>query len=163
MAPGNLTVWAQAVTAIMASLNASGAPVEFYRARFETAPAETTTCSAIPNTIDCKYDCANDSVKIDYAIVVRFDVPAPPVDGEPQPVDLAADPLILWAWKQLRLDPTLGQTVEDTYIDKIEFGYVDKSATDQISADMTIRVEVEVDRNDPSINKTYGSQLSVKS
>jgi hypothetical protein len=74
-------------------------------------------------------------------------------------VDLAADPLVQWAWTQIRRDPTLGQLVEDVYVDNIEIGYVDKSASDQVCVDMTIRVEVEVGRNDPSINKTYGSQL----
>jgi hypothetical protein len=45
--------------------------------------------------------------------------------------------------------------VEDVYVDNIEIGYVDKSASDQVCVDMTIRVEVEVDRNNPSINRTY--------
>jgi hypothetical protein len=61
----------------------------------------------------------------------------------------------LWAWQRIRIDPTLGQLVEDVYIDNIEIGYVDKSSSDQVCVDMTIRVEVEVSRNDPSLNMTY--------
>jgi hypothetical protein len=66
-----------------------------------------------------------------------------------------ADPIVLWAWQRIRIDPTLGQLVEDVYIDNIEIGYVDKSSSDQVCVDMTIRVEVEVSRNDPSLNMTY--------
>jgi hypothetical protein len=102
-----------------------------------------------PTKIDCKYECAQDSVKIDATMVVRASIAAI------SEVDLAADPIVLWAWQRIRIDPTLGQLVEDVYVDNIEIGYVDKSASDQVCVDMTIRVEVEVGRNDPSLNMTY--------
>jgi hypothetical protein len=70
-------------------------------------------------------------------------------------VDLVADPLVLWAWKSICLDTTLGQLVTDTYIDNIEIGYVDKSSSDQVCVDITVRVEVSVGRFDPSINLSY--------
>ena len=94
-------------------------------------------------------DAARDAVKIDASFVVRGYVAAT------EEVDVPADAIVLWAWKQVRADPTLGQLVSDVYVDNIELGYVDKSASDQVCVDMTIRVEVEVDRNDPSVNKTY--------
>jgi hypothetical protein len=147
------TIWTQAATAIMTALNAIGAPATFYRARFEAVGNTETAGNLYPTKIDCKYECAQDSVKIDATMVVRANIAAT------SEVDLAADPLVQWAWTQIRRDPTLGQLVEDVYVDNIEIGYVDKSASDQVCVDMTIRVEVEVGRNDPSINKTYGSQL----
>jgi hypothetical protein len=149
MAIATQTVWTQAVTAILAALNAPGSPATFYRARFEAVGNAETAGNLYPTKIDCKYECAQDSVKIDASMVVRASIAAT------DQVDLAADPLVLWAWQRIRVDSTLGQLVEDAYIDNIEIGYVDKSASDQVCVDMTIRVEVEVDRNDPSINKTY--------
>jgi hypothetical protein len=143
------TVWTQAATAILSALNAAGAPATFYRARFAATGQAETAGNLFPTKIDCKYDCAQDSVSIDATMVVRVDTAAT------EEVDLTADPLVLWAWKRIRLDPTLGQLVEDVYIDNIEIGYVDKSSSDQVCIDITVRVEVEVDRNDPSINKTY--------
>jgi len=72
---------------------------------------------------------------------------------------LALDPLVMWAWTMVRLDPTLGGLVADTYVDNIEIGYLDKSQSDKVCADMTIRVEMEVGRDNPSINKISGSAL----
>jgi hypothetical protein len=143
------TIWTQAATAIIATLNAPGAPAVFYRARFEAVGNTETAGNLYPTKIDCKYECAQDSVKIDATMVVRASIAAT------NQVDLAADPTVLWAWQRIRIDPTLGQLVEDVYVDNIEIGYVDKSASDQVCVDMTIRVEVEVGRNDPSLNMTY--------
>jgi hypothetical protein len=144
------TIWTRAATAILAALNAEGSPATAYRTRFEAVEASETAFNLFATDIDCKYDdCANDSVKIDQPLTLRIYVDAT------NEVDLVADPLVLWAWKQIRLDPTLGQLVSDVYIDNIKIGYMDKSASDQICVDITVRVEVEVDRNDPSINKTY--------
>lgn len=143
------TIWTQAATAILTALNATGAPATFSRARFEPVGNTETAGSLYPTKIDCKYECAQDSVKVDASMVVRVNV------ASNSEVDLTADPLVLWAWQRIRIDPTLGQLVEDVYIDNIEIGYVDKSASDQVCVDMTIRVEVEVGRNDPSINMTY--------
>jgi hypothetical protein len=145
-----VTVWTQAATAIMTALNAPGAPATFYRARFEAVGASETAGNLFPTKIDCKYeDAAHNSASIDAAMVVRAYVSAT------DQVDLATDPLVLWAWRRIRRDPTLGQLVSDVYIDNIEMGYVDKSSSDQVCVDMTIRVEVDVDRDDPSINMSY--------
>jgi hypothetical protein len=150
---GQVTIWTQAATAIMAALNAPGSPALAWRARFEAVGQSETAFNLFPTKIDCKYECAQDSVKIDATMTVRAYVEAT------SQVDLVADPLVLWTWKQIRRDPTLGQLVEDVYIDNIEIGYLDKSASDQVCVDITVRVEVEVGRNDPSVNMTYGSQL----
>jgi hypothetical protein len=102
------TVWTQAATAILSALNASGAPAKFYRARFEAVSESETAGNLYPTKIDCKYDCAQDSVKIDASMVMRANVAAG------NEVDLVADPIVLWAWRRIRLDATLGQLVEDT-------------------------------------------------
>jgi hypothetical protein len=133
----------------MSALNAPGAPAIFYRSRFEAVSETENAGNLYPTKIDCKYECAQDSVKIDATMVVRASIAAT------DQVDLVADPIVLWAWQRIRIDPTLGQLVEDVYIDNIEIGYVDKSSSDQVCVDMTIRVEVEVSRNDPSLNMTY--------
>jgi|SRR5581483_309927 len=151
--PLPIPIWNQATTAILDALNADGSPAAAYRARFAAVASSESAFNAIPHKIDCRYDCANDSAKIDFHVVIRIYVAA--IDE----VDLAFDPMIWWAWTQIRQDPTLGQLVEDAYVDNIEIGYLDKSANDQVCADMTIRVEVEVDRNNPAVNKTYGAQL----
>ena len=143
------TIWTQAATAIMSALNAPGAPAIFYRSRFEAVSETENAGNLYPTKIDCKYECAQDSVKIDATMVVRASIAAT------DQVDLVADPIVLWAWQRIRIDPTLGQLVEDVYIDNIEIGYVDKSSSDQVCVDMTNRVEVEVSRNDPSLNMTY--------
>lgn len=143
------TVWTQAATNMLAALNASGSPATAWRARFEAVDEAETALNLFPTKIDCKYDCDNRAVNIDATFTVRAYVAAT------DQVDLAFDPLILWAWKQIRADPTLGQTVADVYIDNIEIGYVDKSSSDQVCVDITVRVEVAVGRDDPSINLTY--------
>jgi len=142
-------VWTQAITNLLAALNVGGSPAVAYRARFEAVSADETAFNAFPHKIDCLYGDAHDSVKIGADVVIRISVSAT------DEVDLAMDPLVLWAWRQVRADPTLGGIVTDAYPTGIEIGYLDKAASDQVCADMTIRVEVEVDRNDPSVNKTY--------
>ena len=148
----NQTIWTQAVTRILDTLNAPDAPCEFYRARFEAVGEDETAGNVFPAKIDCKYDCAQDSVKIDASVTVRGYV------TENNQADLAADVIVLWAWRRVRIDPSLGQLVEDVYPDNIELGYLDKAQSDQVCVDITFRVEVEVDRNDPSVNKTWMAQ-----
>jgi len=144
------TVWTRAATQILAALNASGSPATAWRARFEAVSQDEIGFNLFPTKIDCKYqEVANDSVGIDATFVVRGYVSAA------ENVDLAFDPLVLWAWKQIRKDPTLGQLVSDVYIDNIEIGYLDKSSSDQVCVDITVRVEVTVGRDDPSVNTTY--------
>jgi hypothetical protein len=143
------TQWTIATTNLIAALNAAGSPATVWRARFEDVSADETAFNVFPTKISVRQDHANDSAGISAAIVVRGYIAAT------NEVDLAADALVLWAWKQARLDPTLGQVVSDCYVEDIELGYVDKSATDQVCADITFRVEMEVGRNDPSVNKTY--------
>lgn len=143
-------IWTQAATAILAALNADGSPATAWRSRFEAVSQDEAAFNLFPTKIDCKYtEVANDSVGIDATFVVRGYVSA--TDS----VDLAFDPLVLWAWKQVRKDPTLGQLVTDVYIDNIEIGYLDKSSSDQVCVDITLRVEVTVGRDDPSVNTTY--------
>lgn len=156
---GTVTIWTQAATALMAALNAPGAPATFYRARFEAVGQKETAGNLFPTKIDFKYDCAQDSVKVDATMTIRADTAAA------SQVDLAVDPIVLWAIKQIRFDYTLAvwnggvPITEDVYVDNIEIGYVDKSASDQVCVDITVHVEVEVGRNDPSVNMTYGYQL----
>lgn len=145
------TIWTQAGTKIMAALNVPGSPAQAWRARYETiAEDQAPAFNLFPTIIDVNQgDTAHDAVKIDATFVVRGYVLS---NSE---VDVQADPLVLWAWRAVRRDATLGKLVTDVYIDKIEHGYVDRSVSDQVCVDITIRVEVEVDRNDPSVNKTY--------
>jgi hypothetical protein len=148
------TIWTQAVTAILAKLNFEGSPATAYRARFEAIGTNETAFNLFPHKIDCQYtEAAQDAVKIDASFVVRISIAAT------NNVDLALDPLVMWAWTMVRLDPTLGGLVADTYVDNIEIGYLDKSQSDKVCADMTIRVEMEVGRDNPSINKISGSAL----
>lgn len=142
-------VWTQAATNLLAALNVGGSPADVYRARFEAVGEAEVAFNLFPHKLDFKYEDANDSVKVDATFVIRIYVEAQ------SEVDVSLDPLILWAWRQVRADPTLGGVVTDAYPDNLEIGYLDKSASDQVCADLTIRVEVEVDRNDPSVNKTY--------
>jgi hypothetical protein len=144
------SIWMQAGTAIMAALNADGAPAQAFRARYEQVGQDETALNLFPTKIDVQQgDAAHDSVKVEATFVVRAYVAAT------NQVDVALDPLTVWAWQQIKVDPTLGQLVSDAYIDNIEIGYVDKSSSDQVCADISVRVEVDVDRNDPTVNKTY--------
>lgn len=143
------TVWTQAATNYLAALNADGSPATIWRTRFEpTDPAEVAL-NVFATKVSISYGGANDSASVQAHFTVRGTAAAI------NEVDLAADPLVLWAWKQLRADPSLGGVVSDARIEDIEMGYADKSSTDEISVDITVCVEVEVDRDDPSINKTY--------
>jgi hypothetical protein len=146
---GNFTVWTRATTALIAVLSAAGSPAPVWRARFEDVPADALAYNVIPTKIEVSRDAANDSVSITSTVVVRGYVAA---NDE---VDLAADALVLWAWCQVRLDHTLGGLVSDVNIESIEIGYVDKSSTDQVCVDITFCIEVEVGRDNPSVNKTY--------
>lgn len=145
------TIWTQAGTAILTALNAPGSPAQAWRARYETiAEGQAPAFNLFPTQIDIRSgETARDAVQVDATFVVRGYV------SSTSQVDVQADPLVLWAWKQIRVDPTLGQLVSDVYVEKIEHGYVDKSTSDQVCVDITIRVEVEVGRDDPSVNKTY--------
>jgi hypothetical protein len=140
------TVWTQAATNLLAALNVGGAPATTYRARFEAVGQNETAFNLFPARLDCKYTDAHDSVTVDGEFVIRIYV------DSASEVDLALDPLVLWAWRQVRADPTLGGVVADAYVASVEIGYLDKSASDQVCADMTIRVQVEVSRDDPSVN-----------
>jgi len=144
-----VTVWTQAATNYLAALNAPGSPAIAWRTRFEAVAETETALNLFATKINVNYGNSNDSASIDSKFTVRGYVAAT------NQVDLAADPLVLWAWTQLRADPTLGRTVSDARVESIEIGYVDKSESDQVCVDMTICVEVEVGRDNPSINKTY--------
>ncbi len=140
------TIWTQAVTNLLAALNVGGAPAAAYRARFEAVSLGETAFNLFPARLDCKYLDAHDTVTVEGEFTIRIYV------GAQSDVDLALDPLILWAWRQVRADPSLGGMAADAYIGGIEIGYLDKSASDQVCADMTIRVQMEVSRDDPSVN-----------
>jgi hypothetical protein len=143
------SVWTQAASNYITALNAAGSPATIWRTRFEAVDQSETALNLYATKIEVKYGGANDSASIESRFTVRGYVAAT------DEVDLAADPLVVWAWQQLRIDPSLGQTVSDARIDGIEIGYADKSASDQVCVDISICVEVEVGRDDPTINKTY--------
>jgi hypothetical protein len=145
----SVTVWTQAATNYLAALNAAGSPATIWRTRFEPMDPEEIALNVFATKISVSYACANDSASISARFTVRGTVSAK------NEVDLAADPLVLWAWQQLRNDPSLGGVVSDARVEDVETGYVDKGSSDEICVDVTICVEVEVDRNNPSINKTY--------
>ena len=143
------SIWTQAITQILAVLNAAMSPATAYRARFEAVAASDVAYNVFPHKIDVKQDASREAATVDASVVIRIYV------ADTDQVDLALDPLVVWAWQQIRQDPTLGGLVTDVYVDNIEIGYLDKSSSDQVCADMTIRVEVDVSRDDPSVNKTY--------
>ncbi len=148
------TIWTQAITAYLARLNTTGSPASIWRTRFESisdeqAPALNVYAAEVRITYDGAHDCAS----IEHESTVRGYVAAT------DQVDLAADPLIVWAWQQLGADPTLGGIVTDSRIEKIQFGYLDKSETDKVCVDITITLNVEVDRGDPTVNRTSGLLL----
>jgi hypothetical protein len=144
------SIWTQAATAILSILNIPAAPCVFYRARFEAVADDEVAGNLMPQIIDCRQaDSARDSMNIDFSVVLRCYTAAA------CEVDLAADPLVVWAWQQIRKDPTLGGLASDAYIDKIEFGYLDKGASDQVCVDITVHVEVTIGRDDPTINMLH--------
>jgi len=148
----NVTVWTQAASNYLAALNEGGSPAVVWRTRFEPISADEAVAGALnlfATKVAVRYDGANDSANIEAKFTVRGTVAAT------DEVDVAADPLVLWAWKQLRKDASLGGVVLDARVEDVEIGYIDKNQSDEICVDVTICVEVEVDRNDPSINKTY--------
>jgi hypothetical protein len=147
-----VTVWTQAATNYLAALNAAGSPATIWRTRFEPIGADEAQAGALnlfSTKISVKYTGANDSASVAAHFTVRGTMSAT------DEVDLAYDPLVLWAWQQLRKDPSLGGTVSDARVEDVEIGYVDKNTSDEICVDVTICVEVEVDRDNPAINRTY--------
>lgn len=144
-----VTVWTQAATNYLAALNAAGSPATIWRTRFEAMDSGEVALNLFVTKIGVSYTGANDSASIEARFTVRGTVSAT------NQVDLAADPLVLWAWKQLRIDPSLGGVVSDARIEDVEMGYVDKAVSDEICVDITVCVNVEVGRDDPSINKTF--------
>ena len=149
-----VTVWTQAATNYLAALNGPGKPanVGIWRTRFEPMDEDEAQAGALnmfSTKVSVSYTGANDSASVEAKFTVRGTVAAK------HEVDLAADPLVSWAWQQLRSDPSLGHIVLDARVEDIEIGYADKAASDEICVDVTICVEVEVDRNNPTINKTY--------
>ena len=147
------TLWTQAATALLAALNAPGSPAITYRARYEAMAQAQTAFNLFPTKIAVKYDCANDSADVEGTFVIRA------YTNATSQVDLAADPLVAWAWKQLRTDPTLGGIATDAYITEIEMGYVEKSSTDQICVDISSCVVMQVGRDDPTLNMSLSTAL----
>jgi hypothetical protein len=143
------TIWTQAATNYLAALNAAGSPASIWRTRFEAVSQSEVALNLFATKVAIKYLNANDSASVEAKFIVRGSVTAT------NQVDLAADPLVLWAWTQLRADPSLGGIVSDARIEDIEIGYAEKSAEDEISVDITVCVEMEVDRNNPAVNMTY--------
>jgi hypothetical protein len=146
-----MTIWTQAVSNLLAALNATGSPAVTWRARFEAVGVAESALNLFPTRISITYACANDSASTEAKIIVRAYTAAT------SEVDVAVDPLVLWAWQCIRRDPTLGEIVSDARVEEVEMGYLDKSASDQVCVDITVCVNVEVGRDDPSINKTYPS------
>lgn len=149
-----VTIWTQAATNYLDALNAVGGPagMSVWRTRFEAIGADEAqagTLNLFATKVAVRYTGANDSASVEAKFTVRATVSAM------ENVDLAADPLVLWAWQQLRNDPSLGGVVSDARVEDVEIGYVDKNASDEICVDVTICVEVEVDRDNPAINRTY--------
>jgi hypothetical protein len=148
------TVWTQAITVYMARLNATGSPASVWRTRFEAISDEQAPAlNVFAAEVRVSYEGAHDSASIEHESTVRGYVLAT------DQVDVAADPLIVWAWQQLGADPTMGGIITDSRIEKIQFGYLDKSQSDKVCVDITICLNVEVGRGDPTINKTSGSAL----
>ena len=147
------TIWTQAVTAYLAKLNAAGSPAAVWRTRFEQiSDGQAPAYNVYAAEVRVSYE-THDSASIEHETTVRGYVEAT------NEVDVAADPLIVWAWQQLGADPTLGGIVTDSRVEKIQFGYLDKSQSDKVCVDITICMNVEVDRGDPTINMTCGSAL----
>ena len=147
------TIWTQAVTAYLARLNQSGSPADVWRTRFEAiSDAQTPALNVYATEVRVNYE-THDTASIEHETTVRGYVSAT------SEVDLAADPLIAWAWQQLGADPSMGGLASDARIEKIQFGYLDKSESDKVCVDVTICMNVEVSRGDPTINMLNGSLI----
>ena len=144
----DVTIPCTAVSRIITNLRAPGAPAETYRTRFEAIASGVPAFNVFPRKWDVRnQDAAHDATELDVDVVIRV------YSASTQDADVALDPLILWAWRRVRADANLGGIAKDVYLDNIEIGYVDKDATDQVCADITIRVEMNVSRDDPRVNK----------
>lgn len=71
--------------------------------------------------------------------------------------DEAVDPLIVFAWQKVMADESLGGLVESAKITGCEYQYVQKGEYDQLAADISVEIKVDVSRSDPTQNLTYGS------
>jgi len=153
------TIWTQAATAILDALNGAGSPASAYRDRFEAVDSSEIAFNLFSTKVSISYTGAHDSASVDATITVRLSVggiAADPVTGAAAvPVSLVADPLVLWAWRVVRANPTLCGLVSDVYPEEIETGYIDKSSSDQVCVDISFHVVVEVGRDDPSLNRTF--------
>jgi hypothetical protein len=149
------TVWEQASQAILAMLNAPGSPAVAYRDRFEAVGQSEIAFNLYSTKIDIGYDCDQRAAHVDAVLTLRLSIGAVGAT----PLSTLADPLVLYAWQTICLDPTLGQLVTDVYPGEVETGYIDKSSSDQVCVDISFHVNVEVGRFDPSINMVYGSQV----
>lgn len=148
------TIWTQAITVYLARLNATGSPASAWRTRFEAiSDLEAPAFNAFAAEVRVSYEGAHDSASIEHETTLRGYVSAT------SEVDVAADPLIVWAWRQIGADPSMGGLVSDSRIEKIQFGYLDKSQSDKVCVDITVCLNVEVGRGDPTINMTRGSLL----
>jgi hypothetical protein len=141
-----------AVRAIYAAVTATGSPAPAERTDTTEYTAERLPAYNVFRKKDSpRYEGAQDSACLSFEVIIRAMVKAT------AQADEAVDPLVVWAWQQVMADPTLGSLVQDAKITDVEYNYVPKGDYDQLAADLTVEVTVDVSRSDPTQNKTYPS------
>ena len=147
-----LSVGQQAVRNIAAAVAATGTPAPVERTdTTEYTAARLPAYNVFRKSDKIAFQGAHDSAECTFEVIVRAMVKAVSLGDE------AVDPLVVWAWQTVMADRTLGGVVADAMITGIEYSYVAKGEYDQLAADITVEVKVDVDQADPTINKTYPS------
>jgi len=147
----NPSVGLKALRALYALVTATGSP----------APAIRTDTTEYTEERLPAYNVFRAKDKFSYEGAFRaagatFDVTIRAMVKATAQADEVVDPLVVWAWQQVMADGTLGGIVQDAKITAVEYQYVTKGDYDQLAADITVEITVDVSRSDPTQNLTFG-------
>lgn len=146
----NPSIGLLAVRQIYALVTATGTPAPAERTDTTEYTAERLPAYNVFRKKDKpEYEGAHDSACMTFDVIIRCMVKATSLADE------AVDPLMVWAWQKVMADPTLGSLVQDARIVDVEYQYIPKGEYDQLAADLTVEITVDVSRSDPTVNKTY--------
>lgn len=147
------SIQAQVIAEIVSRLGSAAAPAPVYRTRVEPfGPEDVPAINVFPGDEDPDYRSAgNDEYRLMWQVRVECVVTA---KGE---VDLAADPLRVWAQQQLMKDRTLGGIVEDCSIKGVTWEIPENRAdVDVIFLVLTFELKFATAAGDPTVNASYG-------
>jgi hypothetical protein len=143
----SLSIRSQIMTAVAAALNAQGAPCKFWRCRqSEFQAAELPAGNFFPtdetNQIDGKEnDC-----------ILTLEV-AGVVSAVSDPVDEAADPLLVWIDQQLTVDGTFGGLATYTELRSIKW-FMEQKGADLCGAIRTVDIHFRTALTDSTANES---------